>query len=98
MSDGANLGNEDSDRLSVSEFLANVNCPFDEVQLSDIVSFFLQPWTLVHSTESGLMSRHAIFNEIRTLDPLKDHLRIVHLINWKAERICCLTICNLLFC
>jgi hypothetical protein len=31
MGDGANPGNEDSDQLSVSEFLANVNCRFDEL-------------------------------------------------------------------
>lgn len=41
MSDGANLGNEETDSLSVREFLANVNYRFDQVQIFCL--FFLAP-------------------------------------------------------
>ncbi len=41
MSDGANLGNEETDSLSVREFLANVNYGFYQVPIFCL--FFLAP-------------------------------------------------------
>jgi len=41
------------------------------------VFFFWRLCTLVHSTKRSLMSRSTNFNEIRTLDPLEDHLHVV---------------------